>query len=219
VLASSKTAAEIAVLQNELGVTDWPTIVENGAGLILPRKREQTHNKHDQSLRHSLENLPDFLRKLFHRFGDMQVSELVKITGLSVENAVLARQRNYSEPGLWNSTDAQLSEFSEALSKHNISVCSCGRSLTQSYGQTKADRMAEVIKQYKSVHTVALGDAPNDVRMLHLADIGVVVVNPSGKPMSAIENDPHGRIIRTTLPGPHGWNKAMLDNIAELRLD
>lgn len=219
VLASSKTAAEIAVLQDELGVTNWPAIVENGAGLILPGNHEQADNSHYQSIRRKLEKIPDSLRKHFRGFGDMHVSELVKVTGLSVEFASLARQRNYSEPGLWNGTDAKLSEFLAALSKHNISARSGGRFLTLSYGQTKADRMKEVIKQYQPFHTVALGDAPNDVEMLHCADIGVVVANPSGKPMPAIENGLHGRIIRTTLPGPVGWNRVMLDIIAELGLD
>lgn len=219
VLASSKTAAEIAVLQDDMGVTDWPAIVENGAGLILPGNGKPEDNKPYLSLRHSLENLPDSLRKPFRGFGDMPVSELVKVTGLSAEFAALARQRNYSEPGLWNGTDAQLSEFLAALSKHGITARSGGRFLTLSYGQTKADRMIEIIKQYQPRHTVALGDAPNDVEMLRCADIGVVVANPSGKPVPAIENRPHGRIIRTTLPGPSGWNRAMLDIIAELGLD
>ena len=36
VLASSKTAAEIAPLREAVGFTTWPAIVENGAGTLEP---------------------------------------------------------------------------------------------------------------------------------------------------------------------------------------
>ena len=36
VLASSKTTPEISKLREKIGITQWPAIVENGAGVLPP---------------------------------------------------------------------------------------------------------------------------------------------------------------------------------------
>ena len=46
VLASSKTAAEIDLLRRDMGLEDWPAIVENGPGCCqpVPRRRPRSCN-------------------------------------------------------------------------------------------------------------------------------------------------------------------------------
>ncbi len=211
VLASSKTAAEIAPLRDRLGLIRWPAIVENGAGLLEPGAKESGGDEAWQAIRAALDALPDTLRAPFTGFGDMDDAGVAQATGLPLPDAALARKRQFSEPGTWSGDDALRDRFLVALAGEEISARMGGRFLTLSYGATKADRMAEIIDTLQPARTVALGDAPNDVEMLQAADIGVIVANPEATPLPQLPNEEAGRIIRTQLPGPEGWNRAMLD--------
>lgn len=219
VLASSKTSAELIELQSSLGLMHWPAIVENGAAILPPNTTDSQQHSRYAELRSTLKKMPIELRQCFKGFGDMQLQEVVDLTGLTVDSALLATRRNYSEPGIWGGTQEQRIEFLELLSRHGIFAREGGRFLTLSYGQTKADCMQQIIKQYNPQLTVALGDAPNDVEMLEAADIGIVVANPHRNPLPRLTNEANGHIIRTELAGPQGWNKAILGIISELEIN
>ena len=216
VLASSKTAAEIAPLRAELGLTDWPAIVENGAGVLPPGAIASNGDADYLRLRAALAQLPYGLRAHFTGFGDMSDAEVADLTGLPVKAAALARQRQYSEPGHWSGSPAQEAEFAQALARQHISARSGGRFLTLSYGATKADRMAEITAKLAPDRTVALGDAPNDIEMLAAADTAFIVANPDATPLPPQPSEATGRIRRTKLPGPSGWNAAILGLVCEL---
>lgn len=218
-MASSKTAPEIVALRRSLDLTQWPAIVENGAGVLAPDSTEAAKDDQYNALRAILNKIPARLRDSYRGFGDMDVHEIAEITGLSHDAAALAAQRAFSEPGLWSGNAQDLAEFLQILARHGVTAREGGRFLTLSFGQTKADRMAEIIAQYRPRHTVALGDAPNDVEMLNVAECGVIVANPHRDPLPCLEGEKAGRITRTELAGPEGWNKAMLDLIARLELE
>jgi mannosyl-3-phosphoglycerate phosphatase len=63
---------------------------------------------------------------------------------------------------------------------------------------------------------MALGDAPNDIAMLEAADTGVIVANPHGAGIAKLPGESAGWIRRTALPGPDGWNEAVLDMIEHM---
>jgi mannosyl-3-phosphoglycerate phosphatase len=145
----------------------------------------------------------------------MDDAGVAQATGLPLPEAALARARQFSEPGTWAGDDATRETFLAALADQGITARMGGRFLTLSHGATKADRMAEIIDTLQPARTVALGDAPNDVEMLQAADIGVIVANPEATPLPELPNEQAGRIIRTHLPGPQGWNRAMLDILSD----
>lgn len=211
VLASSKTASEIRVLQADMGLSDWPAIVENGAGLLGGATGTDY-----ATIRHALDRVPH--REQFTGFGDMTVAGVVDTTGLAPETAALAKDRQFSEPGLWSGTAAQKTAFLDALTAQGIFAREGGRFLTLSKGRTKADQMAAIIEDLQPEHTLALGDAPNDVEMLETADHGVIIANPHRPPLSALKGEQSGQITRTTDPGPIGWNTAVLARLAHLKL-
>ena len=113
---------------------------------------------------------------------------------------------------------AQTLEDGRASASSAGNTTTASNHLTLSFGQTKADRMAELIAEYQPAHTVALGDAPNDVEMLQTADTGVIVANPHRKALPALKGEETGAIIRTALPGPQGWNAAILGLLIDLNL-
>lgn len=209
VLASSKTAAEIAPLHAALGLGDTPAIVENGAGIWRPGAASDDDSAY-RRLRRVLEGLPKELRVYFRGFGDMSAFEVAELTGLSREAAARARARQHSEPGLWSGDAPTLERFLGTLEAAGLAARQGGRFLTLSFGATKADRMAEIATDLGATTTLALGDAPNDIEMLETATAGVIVKNDHGTPLTRLTGEDEGRIIRTDAPGPAGWNHAVL---------
>lgn len=198
VLASSKTAAEIALWQERMGLTQCPAIVENGAGA--------------QEISPSYRRLIDALGALgmpFRGFAQMTDAEVAQLTGLSLRDARLAREREYSEPGLWQGDENALPAFLAALEPLGIRARKGGRFLTLSFGGTKAERMAALIARMHPVVTVALGDAPNDAEMLTLADYAVIVRNDHGPGLPVLAGEASGRIIRSRASGPQGWAEGL----------
>lgn len=213
VLATSKTAAEVAPLRAELGLSDWPAIVENGAGLLEASAESDARVYRD--IRERLATLPPG----FRGFGDMTDAEVSGITGLPLHSAALARDRAFSEPGVWTGSDAALAAFLDAAEQAGLHHRRGGRFLTFSLGGTKADRMQALIDRFNPALTLALGDAPNDSEMLQTADRGVIVANPHGAPLPQLPGEAEGRITRTILPGPEGWNAAVLALLDDISLN
>jgi len=215
IMASSKTAAEIAALRFELGFGHCPAIVENGAGILEPDGTgSAADNQAYLRLREILNALPADLRAKYRGFGDCTVAEVAEMTGLTIEAAQLAVQRQFSEPGVWSGSPQELEHFETLLAEQGISTKRGGRFLTLSFGADKAQRMKEITARYVTQgarpKTVALGDAPNDAAMLEAADIGVIVANSHGAAMPRLAGEAEGRITRTEKEGPQGWNHAVL---------
>ncbi|MBY6006334.1 HAD-IIB family hydrolase [Salipiger bermudensis] len=209
ILASSKTAAEIAPLHDALGLGDWPIIVENGAQRVTPGA-----DMHDRSvyarLRRLLDDLPADLRTSYRGFGDMTDDEVAEITGLPLAGARLARLRNFTEPGIWSGDESDLAAFLAALEAKGIAARRGGRFLTLSFGGTKAQQMAGIMADLGRDTAIALGDAPNDTEMLETARYGVIIRNDHGQGIPALPGETDGTIIRSEAPGPAGWNACVL---------
>lgn len=218
ILASSKTAQEISALRDELDLANWPAIVENGAGLLPDGGTATADDTRYSALRTHLDDLPPELRHRFRGFGDMTVDQVAQATGLALAAARQAKARQFSEPGTWSGTKTEKHLFLAALAPHGITAREGGRFLTLSFGGSKADRIGALVKRYRPDHTLSLGDAPNDIEMLQATDHGVIVANPHRTPLHPLPGEDAGRITRTRLPGPAGWNQAVNAHITRLNL-
>lgn len=205
ILASSKTAPEIASLRSELGFDHCPAIVENGSGELPPGTTPNFDGDAYQQLREALSSLPAAIRQCYNGFGDMTDSEVVTLTGLSIEEARLAKQRGFTEPGVFDGSEEEKRHFIALLADRGISARDGGRFLTLSFGRTKADGLKEIAHRLGATQTVALGDAPNDLDMLLAADQAVIVRNDHGTQIADVPG-----AIRTEAAGPVGWNTAVL---------
>ncbi|WP_306117698.1 MULTISPECIES: HAD hydrolase family protein [unclassified Roseitalea] len=221
VLASSKTAAEIAPLRAAIGFAHCPAIVENGAGLLAPGDDgSATDDTQYRRLRAILAQAPADLRGLFTGFGDMDANAIAAATGLDRRSAALAARRRFSEPGLWSGGEDGRARFIAWLADRGVAARAGGRFLTLSFGGSKAGRMDEVaatLCRDAPAFTIALGDAPNDIEMLEHADLGIIVANPHGVPIPKLSGEDDGRVSRTAQIGPAGWNAALVSILCPRR--
>jgi len=228
VLASSKTAAELVPLREAMGLSHCEAIVENGAGILEPVSEEnhcedtaQITSGRYQALLDRLEAIPQSLRRHFTGFSNWSVGEVRGHTGLDEKAAQAAKQRQFSEPGIWSGTENDRKAFIDALQTSGIVAIQGGRFLTLSFGGNKADRLKEIAGRYvakgKAPYTIALGDAPNDVAMLEAADMGIIIPNPGGAGIAPLPGEADGHIIRAVQNGPAGWSAAMLQVIRRLQ--
>jgi len=213
ILASSKTAAEILPLREKLGFQHCEAIVENGAGLLAPGNPDRNAATDYQQILDILSGLPNELRAGFTGFSDWSAQEVADRTGLSVQNSELAKQRYFSEPGLWSGDDQKFEAFCRQLKAKGVMVQQGGRFISLSFGGNKAGQMLELQKRYHTTDqracSIALGDAENDIAMLEAADLGVIIPNPDHKGIPRLAGEADGSIIRAVTPGPNGWNETI----------
>lgn len=214
ILASSKTEAEMAPIAMSLGI-DTPMIVENGAGIARFESISDGNDSVYCRIRRMLSALPASLSGRFAGFGDWSISDVARETGLTAENARLAKMRRFSEPGHWIGTEEEKRIFIAHLNEHDFTAVQGGRFFTIMPRSSKADAMRRIANCLSESHgapifTVALGDAPNDLAMLQAADLGVIIANPHHDALPVTEQERNGTILRSSLAGPSGWNEAIL---------
>jgi mannosyl-3-phosphoglycerate phosphatase len=219
VINSSKTSVEIIAIQQQLTICQ-PFICENGAAVFLPlidgasAEQQQWQRQPFAVSRDQVLTVLNDLRTehgyQFSGFADGEAAAISELTGLSLEDAALAGQRDFSEPLLWRDSDAALITFLKQLASHNLTAQQGGRFLTvMSQSADKANAMQWLTKHIggqTDIQTIALGDSPNDEGMLNAANIAVIIKSARSQALSV--SGPQ-QIIRTELPGPAGWQWAM----------
>lgn len=220
---SSKTAAEMRHLQNAMGIRA-PFIVENGAAAVIPagcldRTEEQVMNfgaDHQQVLRTLMVQRKAGAQ--FRGFSDMADAELAEVAGLDEVEASRARQRLGTEPLIWQGSDPELDQFSAALGREGLRLVQGGRFWHAMGRFDKAEGARFLLEQYREHYrgeplvTIALGDSPNDQRMLEAADIPVVI---RGVNSDQVQLPSQKHPMRSLKPGPEGWNECMLNLLFE----
>ena len=237
VLTTSKTAAEVVDLKAELD-NSYPFIVENGAGIFwskgslnknLLERNSVIENPVIQSWGDGFEYmslspvlLPQILQisqnyKTQHKlsfvgFSEMSAEQVVECTGLPLSNAVKAKQRNFSEPLLWQDSEQALMKFSQAMSQHGLQVIKGGRFVHLMGLSNKGLALKSLTNYYHQawqveVQTMALGDGNNDVPLLEASDCPVIICSPVNPPPKVN----HPNVITTKEYGPTGWNQAVLN--------
>jgi len=226
---SSKTKAEQLALRAEIG-NAHPFIVENGAAVYFPRdyfspRPEGVEADGDLLLIRfgaSRKAILDLLAELraegheFEGFADWTPQKLAEVAGLPVERASPALERCCSEPLLWAGDASSLNYFKERAAAAGMRLVQGGRFLHLMGRFDKAEAMAWLRQRYESDgvarRVVALGDSPNDAAMLDAADVAVVIRSARSP---SIEPRGPASVIRTTQPGPAGWNAAVLELLSD----
>ncbi len=226
ILNSSKTMAEIRDLREELG-NEHPYIVENGAAAVIPAgyfESGQGSGEGEDEVLHFAQPRSEILAVLaelreqgfrFSGFNDMSDEEVAEHSGLSLASAAKARQRIATEPLVWHSSELDVPAFHQALEQRGLHLMRGGRFHHVMGSFDKADAMRALVKRYQArdprarLQTVALGDSPNDRRMLEAADIAVVI---RGSEPLTLSGD--HKVMYSDLTGPAGWNETVLTILA-----
>ncbi|MDG0969367.1 MAG: HAD-IIB family hydrolase [Porticoccaceae bacterium] len=226
IIVSSKTAAEILPLR-ELLKNKHPFITENGAGIYVPSDHFSAVEKPDRSQEYLTNLSISPTREVWLKLLDLQATEfkteyqtfytlykregpeaISRITGLSVTNAILANQREFSETIVWLSTESRKLAFIEALSAQGATIHEGGRflSITGPVDKGQAiQTLTELYHRQDNIHyceTLAIGDSKNDIAMLEKADSALIIRSPYHHPPRLQRSK---NLTISQKHGPEGW--------------
>ncbi len=229
IFTTSKTRVEVEKLHKELNIKE-PFIVENGAALFVPQNYQGL----------DLECLDDFneeykvmiLGKTYQQilnfydqykaefsmvgFSDMTDFEIAKLTSLSVDQAKLAKQRDFTEPFIFQDGDEnKLEKLQNLALTYKIKVTKGGR-FYHLIGekQDKGVAVERTMKLFETfygqkLYSIALGDGPNDKQMLSKVDLPIVIQNHLGEYLPLeLPN-----LQKSSFQGSAGWNEMILKNV------
>lgn len=214
VFNTSKTYEESQCLQADMGLKG-PLIVENGScihnaghSMVLGASRDD--------IQLWLQNSGVGQRYQFASFSELGRNGVVCETGLSPRGATQALRRKWSEPLLWKDQPEAINTFRNEARDAGLNVLVGGR-FVHVLGDCDKGRAAKALMaQYTAVGgtpaLVALGDSPNDLAMLEVADYAIWIRSPNrDQPLD--NREPAGSWV-THDPGPTGWAEAInqLDN-------
>lgn len=223
---TSKTRSEVEGLRQEIGLSD-PFIVENGSGIFIPQSNSnrwkvietsQISQYHLHSLgcryrkaREGLNQIAADLGEKLQGFGDFSEQTIQSLTGLPLEEAKLAKQREFTEPFITpKQIDAKIVE--DTAAKYGFRVLLGDRFshlIDAQAGKGKAVRWLmsnyQLLAEDEEVITVGLGNSPNDLEMLEVVNIPIVIASGRGVHPGLVSR---GWQVAPA-PGSQGWAKAV----------
>jgi mannosyl-3-phosphoglycerate phosphatase len=222
VLCSSKTRAELEVYRKRLD-NDHPFISENGGGIYLPAGYFPFHGSGDQQggyevialgstyeeIRKRFAAMRDRLGISVRGFGDMTTEEVAGLTGLTIEEARLAKQRDFEEPFIFPGVPDD--RFFSEIEGEKLRWTQ-GRffHLMGDHHKGKAVHILRRLYERRDgpVVTIGIGDSLNDLPFLFAVDRPVLVKKETGRYDARIDIP---GLIRAEGIGPAGWNEAVLE--------
>lgn len=228
VFCSAKTRAEQEIYRQRSEIHD-PFIVENGNAVFIEANYFDFRFPYDQErdgylvleygvsyhrIREALQEIRAAIGVDFKGYGDMNPVAVASATGLEIEEAGLAKRREYEETITTQFNAFDLDKLQQALQSRGLRFTRGGRFFSVS-ARTDKGRAVQALsilyrREYGSILTVGIGDSWNDVSMLSMVDVAFLVQQP-GETWEAIDLD---RVIRVEGVGPCGWV-----NIAKHLLD
>lgn len=228
VLCSSKTRKEIEYYRRKLH-NHHPFISENGGGIFIPKGyfsfslRSLSFNYTEENSYEVIKLGPSYsdLRRAIGElrsdgfcikgFGDMTAQDLMRLAGMTVEEAMMARERDFDEPFIFEGDASDIGGLYAAIESKGFNYTQ-GRFLHIIGNSDKGKAVSILCDLYRrglgELTTVAIGDSPNDIPMLERVDCPVVVRNKDGKYDQRITLP---NLIRADGKGPEGWNRVVLE--------
>jgi mannosyl-3-phosphoglycerate phosphatase len=229
VFTSSKTRPEIETLQATMGIQE-PFIVENGAAVFFPdgyrrwrvdggiRQPPYTVIRLGATYREIRRFVqavrPDFK---IQGFGDLSAEDLQRLSGLSLAQAGLAKQREFTEPMLLDD-DARISDLRSIAEASGFAIVRGGRFYhLMGSGQDKGVAVKRAVSVFlqnigQRPCTIGLGDSANDTTLLESVDIPILIPHLDG----SYEDLELAGLRKARHPGSRGWNDMILELLGTL---
>ncbi len=230
IICTSKTRAEIEIIRQRLH-NRHPFISENGGAIFIPKgyfSQTFRYTREDSDYRIIEYGTPyskirEVLKKMeghssgkIRGFGDFSIEEVAELCDFSLDQARLAKIREYDEPFVLKNIDA-FDKIQQTARNANLRITRGGRfyHLLGENDKGKAVlRLRDIYeKTFKHIKTIALGDSQNDLPMLEAVDYPVLVQKHDRNYDPSIKLD---NLIHAPGIGPFGWNAAvlkLLDNL------
>jgi mannosyl-3-phosphoglycerate phosphatase len=238
ILVSSKTFAEMAPIYRALALRT-PFVLENGGGIVLtPDSPVNSHLPHAvlsaqmkigdwillplgltyEHIVHAMESISSETGILLRGFSSMSDEEVAGLTGLDLSSARNARLRHFDEPFvIVEPTEEKEHRIRQAAVKRELTCAQGGRFWHLMGHEGKAKAVSVLIEAYRraygAIHTIGLGDGPNDFPFLALVDTAFLL---GGSRCRFAVTDEMKKARGNHRIGPEGWNEAVLSFLSEL---
>ena len=223
IFCSSKTRREQEVLRQVLGISD-PFIVEDGGAVFIEKGYFKMPDKHLRAkdgyqvlqfgrpyerIREAIAAVSHVTGLSLRGYGDATAEEVAKVTGLSPEEAALAKEREYEETLLTQLTRSDAEKLKEALTPLGLTLSRGGRFFSVKGPSNKGHAAMAVAKLFakenRNLITVGIGDSANDLPLLSVVYIPVLVQKPKGRFQKIHLNG----VKKIEGVGPVGWTRAV----------
>ena len=232
IIVTSKTRREVEQLQGLMRL-DNPFIVENGGGIFFPsgyrgfRIRKGRSNSGYTMIRQGVSyiRIRRFFETIKHKFsamgfGDLSVDDIARLTGLSREQAVLTKIREFTEPFIIE-REEDIPLLAAEAAEQGMKITRGGR-FYHLIGKDQ-DKGAAVRMAYEVFHentgkkplSAGIGDSENDLPMLENVKIPVLIPHPI---RGYLDIQLPG-LIRAERPGCKGWNDVVWRLLDEIKTD
>ena len=141
----------------------------------------------------------------------MTPEEVAMETGLDLDTAQRAKEREYDETVKLEGEPENISKVLNAINNGGLNYTHGGRYYNVMGGCDKGEATTILInlfqKKLGKLETIGIGDSLNDVPMLEVVDVPLLVQKPGG----GWEDVKLPRIRRIEGIGPVGWKKAIAE--------
>ncbi len=223
VFCSSKTRVEQEVYLDAFGL-QTPFIVENGSAIFIPKgyfsfdydyqASDGNYDIIELGTRYSIIRSIIEHARSFHAFeasgyGDLSLTKIMEITGLSESFAKNAASREYSETILLKENDDEaFMAFKVSLADKNLTCVSGGKYHTVMSQNSDKGKAVELLSNLfrkqmgQELVTYGLGDSSNDYPLLKAVDYAFLVQKPPGV---WTDFDEISGLTKVDKIGPLGW--------------
>jgi mannosyl-3-phosphoglycerate phosphatase len=137
---------------------------------------------------------------------------------LSLEEAVLAKMREYDEPFLIEGEEKETEIVKRKIEEKGMNYVWGGR-FHHILGKNDKGKAVEILKelyenQFFSIRTVGIGDSLNDLPMLSAVDRPIFLREEGTLLPETLRSNRNLTIVNGT--GPKAWNEAILHELNEL---
>ena len=233
---TSKTRAETVSLMQAMGI-DGPMIIENGAAIWVPLDWGLERSKGSDSdteawcysfglsrgmIRRQLAILSIEWGNRYQSLCDLSDKQVAAVTGLDLESAARAKQREHCETLIWLGTPADRTTFAEQVEALDMRCVQGGRFVHVLASGGKAEAVSWLHRKirmerpgFDEAISLSAGDAENDVEMLEVTDLALLVRSPVNEPPKVRRQ---GGLVISDTEGPAGWAEgieALIERVEE----
>ena len=232
VMVSSKTCAEMMLYYQELGFDD-PFVTENGGAIMLGASSipdglwTDSTKVWSDGKRYKFRYIPlgvpyfqlvqdlDAISRVVQvrtrGFSCMTPREVSGLTGLSVDEAVLACKRDFDEPFMVHGRDQDVYRLERVARRCGLKIERGGR-FWHLFGHEGKGQAVSILKEmfkthFREIFCIGLGDSPNDMSFLRLMNLSILFGQSFDE---RIEMPNGGELWRLRAHGPEAWNSCIL---------